>query len=219
MCQFWTVFEGDKEGGVTCHRMVHDFDAGHILHQEEVPVLADETALSLNRKLAGASERCFQHVLRLFLEDPGGIPQGRKWNVGEFPYHFRKLPNKGVIEPTWPEDKVERFIRACYFPPLAAALAKAPDGEHHPVKTIEQYWSVRAGEVQPMRSPLQTSAATVKGRLVRIFAVPFFVLAGLTLLIALLWPACVRGGVSCPLAPSSIAQVARGTSARVGVGG
>jgi len=35
---FWAIFEGDAETGVTCHRMVHEFDAGRILHQVAAPL-------------------------------------------------------------------------------------------------------------------------------------------------------------------------------------
>ncbi|CAK0893573.1 unnamed protein product, partial [Prorocentrum cordatum] len=130
--------------GATCHRMVYDFDAGRILDQEAVPIAPGETALSLSVKIAAAAELCFRRVFGTFL-DTGGLPEGRLWDVQEFPYHFRKLPRGGVIDPEWPDDKVERFVRAMYFPPHAPATLVRPDGLEYPVRTMEEYAAAREG--------------------------------------------------------------------------
>mmetsp|Transcript_72515 Transcript_72515/g.125810 ORF Transcript_72515/g.125810 Transcript_72515/m.125810 type:complete len:345 (-) Transcript_72515:126-1160(-) len=158
LTQFWAVFEGDQEAGTTCHRMVHDFDAGRILDQEAVPLVVDETALSLSRKIAMAIEHCFKRVIRAFLQS-GALPRGRQWNVDEFPYHFKKIPRGGVIDPTWPDDKVDRFIRAMYFPPHPPAMALDADGCEKPVTMMEAYVSLRKG----MSAVSNSSAAAVLG--------------------------------------------------------
>lgn len=144
LTQFWAVFEGDQKAGTTCHRMVHDFDAGRILDQESVSLAVDETALSLSRKIAMAIEHCFQRVIRAFLQ-PGGLPPGREWNVDEFPYHFKKIPRGGFIDPAWPDDKVDRFIRAMYFPPHPPAMAFDVDGCEKSVTSMEAYEALRHG--------------------------------------------------------------------------
>lgn len=137
LTQFWAIFDGDAESGVTCHRMVHEFDAGRILHQVAAPLAPDETAISLSRKIATAAERCFEHVLGLFLRE--GLPEGDDWEVGCFPYHFHTFPNDGVVDPAWPEAVVERFLRAMYFPPHPPAMAQLLDGRTRPVTTFEEY--------------------------------------------------------------------------------
>ncbi|CAE8592514.1 unnamed protein product, partial [Polarella glacialis] len=75
LTQFWTIFEGDAEGGTTCHHMVEAFDAGRILHQVAVKVSPSETALSLSLKIAAATEQCFQHVLGEFLRSDGKLSE------------------------------------------------------------------------------------------------------------------------------------------------
>eukprot|EP00959_Pyramimonas_sp_CCMP1952_P469397 9494865-Pyramimonas_sp.AAC.1 len=56
MSGFWAIFEGDAETGVTCHRMVHEFDRGHILWQERAPIAGDDTSFSLYRNRDGRNE-------------------------------------------------------------------------------------------------------------------------------------------------------------------
>merc|ERR1712130_1036740 len=42
MAGFWVIFDGDKETGVTCHRMVAKFDEGNYVHQERVTVSEED---------------------------------------------------------------------------------------------------------------------------------------------------------------------------------
>lgn len=47
---FWAIVNGERETGVTVHRMVEGIDGGDIILQRRVPIAADETLLSLMRK-------------------------------------------------------------------------------------------------------------------------------------------------------------------------
>jgi methionyl-tRNA formyltransferase len=47
---FWAIVNGERETGVTVHRMVEGIDGGDIILQRAVPIAADETLLSLMRK-------------------------------------------------------------------------------------------------------------------------------------------------------------------------
>jgi methionyl-tRNA formyltransferase len=47
---FWAIVNGERETGVTVHRMVEGIDGGDIILQRPVPIAADETLLSLMRK-------------------------------------------------------------------------------------------------------------------------------------------------------------------------
>ncbi|CAD7945660.1 unnamed protein product [Amoebophrya sp. A120] len=78
LCQFWPIFEGDKESGVTVHEMLERFDSGPIYHQHAIPISEGiETALSLNRKILHALELCFDWTLQLFFaEEVGGRIRG-----------------------------------------------------------------------------------------------------------------------------------------------
>eukprot|EP00927_Polykrikos_kofoidii_P043704 TRINITY_DN37786_c0_g1_i1.p1 TRINITY_DN37786_c0_g1~~TRINITY_DN37786_c0_g1_i1.p1 ORF type:complete len:754 (-),score=86.61 TRINITY_DN37786_c0_g1_i1:36-2297(-) len=177
LTQFWAVFDGDEQAGATCHRMVRDFDAGRILYKVPVCMAPDETALSLSLKIASAIATCFQHVFGLFLA-PSGLPLGCEWNVQEFPYHYRRLPRGGIIDPDWDEQKVERFIRAMYFPPHAPAVFIGPDGVQQPVTSLKAYKALvssaggREAE-QPRASSLPKSVAQASRTTTVLNRVPF----------------------------------------------
>lgn len=116
---FWSIFEGDSETGVTCHRMVEAFDEGRLLHQERQTISSDDTSVSIYKKLLPVSGRCAAEVLRLYFGS--GLPVGEEQQHGECSYHRRHLPFGGLIQPDWSDDQVGRFIRAMHFPPFDGA--------------------------------------------------------------------------------------------------
>lgn len=120
---FWVIFDGDDEAGVTCHHMTKNFDDGHILHQEKIAVGADDTAKSLYKRLIPVTSACVSAAEKLFMENGEQLPAGDPQPKVEHSevYHYRKLPFDGVIQPEWPLDKVDRFIRANHFPPHTPA--------------------------------------------------------------------------------------------------
>eukprot|EP00397_Hematodinium_sp_SG-2012_P052726 GEMP01062526.1.p1 GENE.GEMP01062526.1~~GEMP01062526.1.p1 ORF type:complete len:266 (+),score=38.26 GEMP01062526.1:56-853(+) len=133
---FHVIFDGDAKTGVTCHRMLFDFDKGHILHEVAISVTPDATSASLYKDLLQPTADCFEVVLAGWVST-GVLPKGRP-QEGEASYHFRKLPYGGTIQPQWDSDKVERFIRAMHFPPHDGALLVI-DGKRHVVDTFQEY--------------------------------------------------------------------------------
>jgi natural product biosynthesis luciferase-like monooxygenase protein len=57
----WALLNGETEHAVTWHEVVDEIDAGRIFKQKVVPILADDTALSLNT-------RCFEAAVESFTE-------------------------------------------------------------------------------------------------------------------------------------------------------
>ena len=109
----WAILEGDKETGVTCHEMVKQVDSGRILCQSRIEISENDTAFSLYYKLVDSAVslmeesliKLTQYPIVLTEQDAGGC------------YHSREVPYGGKIDSGWPIEKVERFIRAMYFPP------------------------------------------------------------------------------------------------------
>jgi len=152
---FWSIFEGDVETGVTCHRMVENFDSGRILHQEHIKIGCDDTSYSLYQKLLPVTGACAQFVLQLYFES--GLPEGSD-QEGEGSYHFRTLPFDGLIQPDWSEDQVERFIRAMYFPPFDGA-AMLVDGQRLAVESLAGYHKISSTQLtSPLASECQAGA-------------------------------------------------------------
>jgi len=150
---FWAVFEGDAETGVTCHRMVEQFDCGRILHQERLPVLPDDTAASLYKRILPVTSACARQVLQLYFG--AGLPEGSE-QQGDASYHYRRLPFSGIIQPEWPDDQVERFIRAMHFPPFEGAVALvggSSGGERVVVESLEHYRRLKPRLLKRPSSP------------------------------------------------------------------
>ena len=52
----WAILNGERETGATLHYMSGRADAGDIVDQLAVPILADDTAFQVMRKVAVAAE-------------------------------------------------------------------------------------------------------------------------------------------------------------------
>ena len=133
----WAILEGDHDTGVTCHRMVPAVDAGEIVDQVAVPIHSTDTALSLYYRLVDAAVDLFECVVRRSEQaELRGRPQ-----QGEASYHRREVPYGGLIDPSWPRDRIERFIRAMDFPPYPPASVEV-DGTRIPVRSLAEFNTV-----------------------------------------------------------------------------
>ncbi len=130
----WAIIDGDRVTGVTCHRMTEKVDAGEIIDREDVTIAETETGLSLYDKLVNTTASLFVRVLdRAETGSLEGTPQ-----EGEGSFHCREVPFDGMIDPQGPGARIDRFIRAIYFPPYHPATVIV-DGRRSTVRTIEQY--------------------------------------------------------------------------------
>ncbi|HXN89017.1 MAG TPA: methionyl-tRNA formyltransferase [Methylocella sp.] len=119
----WAIINGEKQTGITIHWMTENFDEGAILLQESYDISAHDTAFSLFNKsiLLGA-----KHIVSAIDAAVGG-EKGTPQPPGGS-YFSRQLPFDGYVDPRWPESRIERFIRAMYFPPFIGARLKTPAG-------------------------------------------------------------------------------------------
>jgi len=137
---FWTIFEGDEETGVTCHRMVEEFDKGRILHQERCAVSPDDTSASIYTKILPVTAACARSIFEMYFR--AALPEGEE-QQGPASYHFRRLPYEGLIQPEWSDVQVDRYIRAMHFPPFDGAAVLMPSGERVLVESLGHYQSLR----------------------------------------------------------------------------
>jgi GDP-perosamine N-formyltransferase len=130
----WAIIEGDRETGVTCHRMIAAVDAGAIVDSVAVPIRDADTGMSLFYKLVDATVDLFPRVLEAVIEGTTRTqPQ-----TGPASFHPRGVPHDGIIDHTWPRALIERFIRALYFPPYAPA-AVVVGGVPEPVTSLAEF--------------------------------------------------------------------------------
>ena len=106
----WSIINGEKVSGFTYHLIDDDFDCGEILLREEIPILDNDTAHSLNYKIMQKALSKIGEVLAL-----AGLPGERQCEIGQ--YYSSKIPFGGELRSEWSSEFKERFIRAIYFPP------------------------------------------------------------------------------------------------------
>jgi methionyl-tRNA formyltransferase len=131
----WAILEGDERTGVTFHYVDTGIDTGPILLQAPLDLRPGETQSTLYpRLMALAASRWPDAFERVKAGEPG-VPQS-----GAGCYHRRGPPEGGAIGEGWPDEKVERFLRAMTYPPLPGATFRGV-----PVATLEEYRRVLGG--------------------------------------------------------------------------
>lgn len=129
----WAIVDGDTVTGITYHWVDEGVDTGRILLQASCQMDADETQASLWDKINYLLIAHFPAALQLAHVDYPGVSQ-----IGTPQRHKAGPPYGGVIDPAWPTDKIERFIRAMSYPPLPYATLGGVE-----VKSMEEYRAIR----------------------------------------------------------------------------
>lgn len=75
MTSHWLLRHGERESGVTLHRMAPDFDTGPILAQERFPLTDDDDVDSVRAKARRALDALWTHALPKIAAGDPGIPQ------------------------------------------------------------------------------------------------------------------------------------------------
>lgn len=132
----WAILDGDAVTGITYHWIDAGIDTGRILLQAACHIAPDETQESLWEKIHRLIVLYWPAAVKLAFQDLPGAPQ-----EGPSKYHVAGPPHDGVIDPNWPWDYIERFIRAMTYPPLPYASYKL-----YEVRTIEEYATLRRAE-------------------------------------------------------------------------
>ncbi len=105
----WSIAHGETVTGITVMRMVRRMDAGDIMDQATLPILPNDTAASLGRRLAEAAPPLLRAVLaRLARGDLHARPQ----NESAATYAPLLKKDDGRIDWSQPAQLIERRIRA-----------------------------------------------------------------------------------------------------------
>ena len=109
----WVLVNGEKETGVTLHRMTNRADAGDIVAQQTVAIADSDVALSLHRKLCAASQTLLGDALPKIRS---GQTQERAQNDADATYVGRRTPDDGRL--TWekPAQELHNLVRAVSDP-------------------------------------------------------------------------------------------------------
>ena len=105
----WALINGEREVGVTAHRMNAELDAGDILLQRAVPVQEGDTATDLFHRTVDLIEPLVRESLDLIASGRARwVPQDR--TQASF-FHKRSVED-GRIDWSWPAEDLERLVRA-----------------------------------------------------------------------------------------------------------
>ncbi|MHB1334237.1 MAG: formyltransferase [Sulfuriferula sp.] len=113
----WAIIHGERETGATLHYMTEKPDAGQIVDQQAVPILRDDTAAEVMRKVTCASEVTLHRAL------PGlitGTATATAQDLSQGGYFGGRRPEHGRIDWSQPAQNIHNLIRAV-APPYPGA--------------------------------------------------------------------------------------------------
>jgi methionyl-tRNA formyltransferase len=113
----WAIYRGEREHGVTLHRMQPTIDAGPIVYQEIVSVACDDSGLSLTAKCINAGIPLILRLIETASRAPADIPSIPQ-DLSNREYFGRKIPQNGNLSWARPAGQVIDFIRACDYLPF-----------------------------------------------------------------------------------------------------
>jgi len=117
----WAVLHGEHETGATLHAMLAQPDAGDIVDREAVPILPDDTAVEVFRKVTVAAEVALHRCLPALI---AGTARHTPQNLAAGSYFGRRTARDGAIDWRRGALAVHNLIRAV-APPYPAAYSEA----------------------------------------------------------------------------------------------
>ena len=115
----WAILKGESLSGATLHYMVQRADAGDIVDQLAVPILADDDAREVFGKVTVAAETILARCLPALV---AGTAPRRPQVIEPGQYFGRRRPEDGRIDWHWPARQIHDLVRAV-APPFPGAFA------------------------------------------------------------------------------------------------
>jgi len=116
----WAIIHGESETGATLHHMLAKPDAGPIVASFSVPILPDDVALDVFRKVTCAAELCLHAALPGLLD--GSAPRVSQ-DLSRGSYFGGRRPEDGAIDWSLPARRIHDLVRAV-APPYPGATAR-----------------------------------------------------------------------------------------------
>ena len=114
----WAILHGERETGATLHEMVARPDAGRIAGQMAVPILPDDVALDVFRKVTVAAELVLDRALPGILDGSAALVDQ---DLARGSYFGGRRPEDGRIDWAAPAAAVHNLVRAV-APPYPGAF-------------------------------------------------------------------------------------------------
>jgi methionyl-tRNA formyltransferase len=114
----WAVLHGERHTGATLHYMTDRPDAGDIVAQQAVPILPDDTAADVLRKVAVAAEIALDAALPALI---AGTAPRIVQDLTQGSYFGGRTPEDGRIDWSRPAQQIHDLVRAV-APPYPGAM-------------------------------------------------------------------------------------------------
>lgn len=115
----WAIIHGEHETGATLHEMAAKPDAGCIIDQQAVPILPNDLAIDVFRKVTVAAELVLHRALPHLLN---GTAVRTPQDLAAGSYYGGRKPEHGRIDWSWSAVRIHNLIRAV-APPYPGAFA------------------------------------------------------------------------------------------------
>ena len=115
----WAVLHGERETGASLHEMVDKPDAGRLVDQMPVPILPDDLAADVFRKVTVAAEIVLDRSLPSLVAETAEL---RQQNLAEGSYFGGRRPEDGRIDWRRPAGDIHNLVRAV-APPYPGAFS------------------------------------------------------------------------------------------------
>ncbi len=116
----WAILKGESETGATLHHMVEQADAGDIVDQLAVPILADDEAREVFAKVTVAAETI---LVRSLPQLVAGTAARHPQRILPGQYFGRRTPEDGRIDWSRPAREIHDLVRAV-APPFPGAFTE-----------------------------------------------------------------------------------------------
>lgn len=145
----WAVLSGARETGASLHELVARADAGPLVDRFAVPILPDDTAFDVHRKVVVAAEIVLTRSLPAIL---AGTARATPLDLAAGSYFGRRTPADGRIDPHWPAARIHDLVRAVSRP-YPGAFLDLPSGR------LRLWRTRRLGDSGPAGAPALLRAA------------------------------------------------------------
>jgi len=116
----WAIIHGEPVTGASLHYMVEKPDAGALVDQQSVPILPNDNALEVSRKVADAAVQVLGRSLPRLI---AGTADARPLDLTQGSYFGRRTPEDGRIDWRLPARAVHDLVRAV-APPFPGAFTE-----------------------------------------------------------------------------------------------
>lgn len=115
----WTIYEQDATTGVTWHLINERVDKGSIIQQRSFSLDNTITSIKLLQKQSKLAFGLFQEIFQQIYENGCIETYPQKSFTGIKQHYSWERPNDGLLDITWPAEKISAFLRAMDYGKLS----------------------------------------------------------------------------------------------------